>query len=109
MKSDSIITKTKREFNSAKITEDIPWFKQFNWTKEIWTSKDALIDKEGGITHLFYGQVYNKTKFDIIKNGWTHEHCDICFSGVRNGDICYTHEGEMICDLCYIDFIKEEV
>lgn len=86
--------------------EQIHWVKMVNWDLEKWMPKSALVDKDGNVTHLYVGQKFDKTYFDLIDKAWTHDHCDICFLSIEEGDNCAIAEGNIICELCYEDFAK---
>ena len=88
--------------------EDLDWVIPLKWVETIWKPKDALVDKNGGTTRLYIGQSFDKEYFDLIKNGWTHDHCDICSSDIREMDKCAISENQIICSVCFNDFIKNK-
>lgn len=95
-----------REFDSKYIEEQLYWVKSLKWNLEKWIPKPALVDKKGNVTHLFVGQIYNTEYFDLIDKAWTHEHCDICSKKIEEDDICAIAKGNIICELCFEDFVK---
>ena len=107
MKNDKIIMPSGREFNIKLLQEDLDWALKLNWTESIWNSKDALVDKNGNSIWLYTGQIFDKEKIKLVKNGWTHDHCDICSSDINHGDSCATSDNQIICTVCYNDFIKK--
>jgi len=73
-----------------------------NWTKIVFKPKPALIEVKSKGIHLFRGQNYDASKFNLVQNGWTHEHCDNCFARIEENDIMYENQGEIKCDECYL-------
>lgn len=102
-----IANKSRREFDSKYIEDQLRWVKALHWKIEKWSPKSALVDKSGNVTHLYIGQKYDKAFFDLIDNGWTHGHCDICSVRIKENDICAIAEENIICALCYEDFVQE--
>jgi hypothetical protein len=45
-------------------------------------------------------------RFEVIEGGWDHEHCDVCWVRIGDGDPYWPNEGEEgghvdLCDKCY--------
>ncbi|XOV68697.1 MAG: hypothetical protein ACFHU9_05845 [Fluviicola sp.] len=102
-------TKTKisqREFDSKYLEEQLGWIKHLDWTQESWKPKTALVDKKGNVTHLYTGQKFDAKYFDLVDKAWSHDHCDICSNRIEEGDTYAIAEGNIICDLCFEDFVK---
>ncbi|MEQ8478847.1 hypothetical protein [Fulvivirga sp.] len=108
MKSENVISQSGREFNSKILKEDLDWALELKWTESIWKPKDALVDKNGGSTWLYTGQTFDDKKILLVKNGWTHDHCDICSNDIRENDSCVTSDNQTLCIECYKDFIKNK-
>lgn len=77
-----------------------------------WLPRPALRDKKSGlITHLFVGQKFDETYFDLDNNGWTHDHCLICFNaiGADSNDYIYTDGynsgSDWVCKSCYDELV----
>lgn len=105
MKSIKINTKSGRQFDKEVIKKELLWVKKLNWTSYNWKPQKALIDKKSKNVHLFTGQKFDPESFELAKDGWTHDHCDICFQDIRESDLCAISEGNIICNNCFIDFI----
>jgi hypothetical protein len=43
---------------------------------------------------------------EIIKNGWDHEHCGICWETIGPRDQGYLSGETWICERCYSDFVQ---
>jgi hypothetical protein len=109
MKSEKIISLSRREFNSKLSKEDLKWAIELNWTETIWKPKDALVEMSGGSNWLYTGQTFDNGKVKLVKNGWTHDHCDICFSNIRKKDSCAVSENQIICTEYHNNFIKNKI
>uniref|UniRef100_UPI00404B8875 hypothetical protein n=1 Tax=Fulvivirga sp. TaxID=1931237 RepID=UPI00404B8875 len=108
MKTKKFISLSGREFNSKLLKEDLEWVLKLTWTESIWEPKDALTEKNGGSTWLYTGQTFNEEKIELVKNGWTHDHCDICSNDIREKDSCAISNNQIICEECHNDFIKNK-
>ncbi len=80
--------------------------KSLNWIETTWKPKDALIGKNDKTAWLYTGQNFDEDLVELIKNGWTHDHCDICSTDIGEMDNCATSGNQIICVACYNDFIK---
>jgi len=94
-----------REFKVSDLVEELNWARNLEWTKINWKKRDALVDKKSGTVRLYVGQKYNPEYFDFVNKGWTHDHCDICFSKVESNDIAYESDAQILCSYCYFEFI----
>jgi hypothetical protein len=48
----------------------------------------APLNEEGG--HLwkpFRGEPYDPAVYELIQDGWDHEHCDVCWARIADGDV----------------------
>ena len=72
-----------------------------------WFPRPALIDQKSGTTHLFTGQRFDSYYFNLNKEGWTHDHCQICSVIISEQESEYVkHEGyfdswNWVCKFCY--------
>lgn len=44
-------------------------------------------------------------KFEVVEGGWDHEHCDVCFACIEEGDPYWANErpGDVdLCEKCYL-------
>jgi hypothetical protein len=111
-KEKSFITIPNRgQFDKTLLIETIDYLRQLNWTHKVWQPTPALIDKSSGLSRQFVGQRFDPHYFDLIPDGWTHDHCEICTQrltnipdyGEPNG---YEAEnGDWICTNCFNLFI----
>lgn len=104
------MTKTKakisqREFDSKYLRQQLEWVNAFDWVQESWKPKTALVDKKGKVTHLYTGQKFDSKYFDLVDKAWSHDHCDICSNRIEEGDLSAITGENIICDLCYVDFV----
>ncbi len=44
-----------------------------------WKPRPALIEKIGKTSWLYTGQKYDPAYINLVEDGWTHDHCQICF------------------------------
>jgi hypothetical protein len=84
-----------------------------SWQRETWKPSPALIDKTGGSVRTYHGQKFDPKHFDLVDNGWTHDHCSICWWSLHESDdpevgVGYrTQSGHWLCSECYGRFIRD--
>jgi hypothetical protein len=78
---------------------------------EHWQRRPALIHRLGGTVALYHGQAFDPDTTDLVPDGWSHDHCAICWwtlhdSGSDEERIGYTDErGDWVCAECYQQFL----
>ena len=78
-----------------------------NWEFRKWLARPALIEKKGGGSRLYVGQKFDSEYFELVQDGWSHDHCEICSKVIsdfkdENADDCgYFYEGDWICESCF--------
>ena len=104
----------KGDHELSSLLYKLDHLRQIKWTYKIWETTPALIDKSGGSSRQYVGQNFDSKYFDLVENGWTHDHCEICFHTISNvesyGDTdgFKTENGDWICKECYNLFIKPD-
>lgn len=77
------------------------------WQFRKWFARPALIDKKSGSSRLYVGQRFEPNYFDLVEDGWIHDHCDICFRvicSVKNkdsDDAGFFNGDDWICESCF--------
>ncbi len=56
----------------------------------------------------YYGGEYDKEKYDLVEGMWNHEHCELCFSKIKDGDTYWASKSDyqILCEECHNDFIR---
>tara|TARA_R110002050_G_scaffold24289_1_gene65033 strand:- start:477 stop:881 length:405 start_codon:yes stop_codon:yes gene_type:complete len=87
--------------------------RQTKWEFKKYKAGQALKDKNSGSTRPYIGQNYDPTKMEIINDGWTHAHCEICFAKIADGETeeeseidGFHSDLDWICNNCYSTFIE---
>ncbi len=80
------------------------------WTKQRWQPRPALVHRSGGRTSLYVGQRYDSAKVDLVPDGWTHDHCEVCWWELLETDeaahgVGYTDGRAWLCSECYERFV----
>jgi hypothetical protein len=94
----------------ADIKESIEWAREQTWKKKKWIARAALISN--GRSTEYVGQKYDPKYTKLVENGWTHDHCEICWWTLwesENPDEGegYTTDGHhWVCKECYKQFIN---
>ena len=114
-KKKYVVLPNMGELELDYVIEQATELRKYNWTFKKWTSRPALIDKSGGRSSEYTGQNYDPEKTDLIEDGWTHDHCEICFATISEGDSDddfetegYNFENAWVCKSCYQKFIQPE-
>lgn len=100
-----VTSKSGRIFEKEVIEKELLWAKKLNWTRQNWKPQKALIEKNSNNVRLYTGQKFNLDYFELKDEGWTQDHCDICFQNISEADLCAISGGNVICNNCFIDFI----
>ena len=85
------------------------------WVKKKWNPSPALLCKKSKVITKYSGQKYDSNKFELIENGWDHDHClfcwqCICDSGSKNCKYNGFTDGEYwICETCHQKVIVERI
>ena len=95
----------------ADIADQIAACRTHTWRRERWQRRPALVHRVGGTVSLYHGQTFDPAKIDLVPDGWSHDHCAICWwtlgdSGSDEECIGYTDErGDWVCTECYQQFL----
>ncbi|MBS0645356.1 MAG: hypothetical protein JSR97_02030 [Verrucomicrobia bacterium] len=57
-----------------------------NFIFKKWFPRPALIDKNGKTSWLYKGQNFDPKLIELVQDGWTHDHCQICSTTISNVD-----------------------
>jgi hypothetical protein len=69
----------------------------------------ALDGPQGHTVHKPYeGGDYDPSKYELIPNAWTHEHCKVCSYQIQEDHSYWANEAdEFLCDACYEHYVLE--
>ena len=98
----------KGEWEEDYLVQAIEYARGRMWSADIWHPQDALVDRSGGSTRLYRNQRFDPAYFDLVRAGWTHDHCDICWATLVDQDNGASSEGTWLCTYCYEHFIKPD-
>ncbi len=109
MENDKVIIHGE-EWNWKDIAEAVARCREVEWVRQEWRRGPALVDRRAKTVSFYHGQKYDPEKTDFVANGWSHDHCDICFwelheGGPQENSIGYHHEGSWLCSECYDNLI----
>jgi len=102
----------KGDHELSSLLDTINYLRQLTWTYKVWTPTPALIDKTGGSSRKYVGQKYDPNYIDLVADGWTHDHCEVCYEVISDietdsdKDGYTTDNSEWLCKDCYKLFIK---
>jgi len=82
----------------------------FHWERRLSRPRDALVKRTGGALMLHRGDTYDAQEFDLVKEGWKHDHCVVCWKMLYNDDrpdesFGYTNGEHWLCQQCYEAFL----
>jgi hypothetical protein len=83
---------------------------QFHWERRPVKPRDALVRRDGKGVMLNTGESYDAQVFELVKEGWKHDHCVVCWQKLYNADrpeesFGYTNGAEWLCQRCYDAFL----
>ena len=97
----------KGKYELTMLVELLDYLRSVKWKFGIWKFSPALIDKSGGTLRPYIGQNFDEKYFDLIENGWTHDHCEICNEQITDDDSAYqSEENDWVCENCHDIFLK---
>lgn len=115
IKKTYIIMPNQGELDLNYLIETATELRKYKWDFKKWIKKPALIDKPSSSSREFVGQNYDSKYFDLVQDCWTHDHCEICFTTISEGDDDtkfethgFNFENGWICRFCYENFIESE-
>ena len=95
-----------QEWEAEHIAESVKYCRSKKWQKASWKRRPALIAKKGGASSLYIGQTFDPEKFNLVEDGWEHDHCEICWWTLCDSDnpeenTGYTDGKDWVCSECY--------
>jgi len=98
----------KGKYKLTLLVELLEYLRKISWKYRIWRFSPALVDKVGGTIRYYIGQNFDEKYFELVEDGWTHDHCEICIQQITNNDIGYESEdnNNWVCQSCYEIFLK---
>jgi Zn-finger protein len=84
------------------------------WQKAKWQARPALVGKAHGTKRPYTGQAFESKDYEIVPDGWSHDHCDICWwtisvSEKEEDGTGYTDgRGNWLCMDCHDRFVQRE-
>jgi hypothetical protein len=96
----------------SDIKDEVEWCRNQKWRKQSFIPRDAVKQKHSVTERQSSGAV--PTGGEIIKDGWEHEHCQVCWWKIRESNnpeigIGYTNGNQWLCSECYGQFIEVNV
>jgi hypothetical protein len=77
------------------------------WTLKPWSASAALFARDGSASSKFHGQAFDPDEYDLIEEGWSHDHCPFCSVTICDaGDPGYVSEAytngyDWVCPSCH--------
>ena len=99
-------------WKTKDIADSVEWCLTQNWHRETWRPSAALVHKKGGTVSQYRGQKFDPDKIDLVEDGWSHDHCEICWWTLRESDdpdegVGYRNETNgWICAQCFEQFVR---
>jgi hypothetical protein len=102
------------ELWSAKsVREFSEYYRKFHWEKRRWTPRDALAQRSNKTLYLYSGQSYDSQEVELVKGGWSEDHCAICWwklfesESLEHGE-GYTNGQDWLCTECCERFVNPQ-
>lgn len=101
------------EWKWSDIEDSVCACRGSSWNREIWKPSPALIDRKGTSTTRYVGQQYDTTRTRLVPDGWTHDHCEICWWTLHESEdeaegVGYTDGHNWICIECHGRFVAAD-
>lgn len=110
MAQDSTVTIHCSPWKRADIEESVADCRGHQWRRERWVCRDALVQRTG-TSSLYFGQQYDPAHYELVRGGWSHDHCEICWWTLSEGgdeehSVGFTDGRRWICSECHYQFIE---
>ena len=98
-------------WSASSIREYSEYYRKFHWEKRRWTPRDALAQRADRTLYLYSGQAYDAEQVELIKGGWSEDHCAICWWKLYESDSPehgegYTNGQDWLCTECFERFVS---
>ena len=109
--TSELVTIHGDQWKLSDIREETEWVKSQCWEFREWKPRAALVSK--GKVSEYVGQKYQPQYTELVDDGWTHDHCEICWWSIHESEDkeCgegYTTDGRTwICKECFKLFVKD--
>jgi hypothetical protein len=98
--------------NAERVRDAVQRCRMYNWhwAKRSWTNADIAIARKTGKVSFDLTLARDAENFELVKGGWTKDHCFICrwdlFESREDPDhgTGYTNGHDWLCTECYIKF-----
>jgi ATP-dependent Clp protease ATP-binding subunit ClpA len=89
------------------------YYRKFHWEKRQCVARDALLFRSTAGLYFYTGQPFDSEKADLLKGGWSEDHCVICWWKLCGSDSpehaeAYTNGQDWLCVECYNRFVSPE-
>jgi hypothetical protein len=100
-------------WSATSIRELSEYYRKFHWEKRRWTPRDALAQRSDKTLYLYSGQACDPEQVELIKGGWSEDHCAICWWKLYESESAehgegYTNGQDWMCTECYERFVNPQ-
>jgi len=111
MDANATVTIHGSEWKLADLQPMIESCRKRQWRRQRWARRDALVQRNGGMTVPYVGQSYNPSEFQVVPGGWKRNMCEICgwelFESIdEQHSAGYTDGRRWICSECHDSVIR---
>ena len=85
--------------------------RQSRWNLETWRPSAALFSKNGRLSAKFRGQPYDPQQYELVPDGWEHDHCPFCWATICDYPSekflakAYTNGYDWVCPDCFATYL----
>jgi hypothetical protein len=110
--NDKFVTIHGSQWKYEDVRDAIESAKEAHWILRAWKPRAALISRDHASD--YHGQKFDPNLTKLVENGWSHDHCEICWWSLHESDDPvhgegYTTDGHAwICTECFKQFIENK-
>jgi hypothetical protein len=96
-------------FSFTSVRDCSVHYRKFWWDKRQWARRDALVRRADKKLILYSGQTYDAEQLELVQNGWSEDHCAICWwklDGSPEHHEGYTNGQDWLCAECHDRFVN---
>ena len=106
------VTIRDEEWDTEYVSAMLSGMRDGEFHRATWSSRDALVTKDGVCATVYTGQRYDSNKMELRRSFWDHDHCEVCNwlltdSQGEEHSVGYFNGYNWLCEECYRLFIDE--
>jgi len=81
-----------------------------------WHPSPALLPRSNkGASSKFHGQAYDQAEYELVEDGWSHDHCPFCWVTIEDREYegavttAFTDGYNWVCPPCFARYLEDKL